>query len=97
MADAVPPREMSNYTYEQQALRKADGIHAAWTHTGSSGQWKVPRSAHQQRPHLAHTTAAKASKTLGLLRRNLSENTKDVKKATYTALVRPTLEYASPV
>ena len=82
MADAVPPREMSNYTYEQQqALREADGIHAAWTHTGSSGQLKVSRSAHQQRPHLAHATAAKASKTLGFLRRNLSENTKDVKKA----------------
>ena len=47
MADAVPTREMSSYTYkQQQALREADGIQAPWTHTGSSGQWKVP----SQRP-----------------------------------------------
>ena len=41
-------------------------------------------------------TAAKASKTLGFLRRNLSECAKEVKETAYTALVRPTLEYASP-
>ena len=41
-------------------------------------------------------TAAKASKTLGFLRRNLNECTKEVKETAYTALVRPTLEYASP-
>ena len=40
-------------------------------------------------------TTAKASKTLGFLRRNLSECTKQVKSAAYTSLVRPTLEYAS--
>ena len=40
--------------------------------------------------------AAKASKTLGFLRRNLSECTKEVKRAAYTALVRPIMEYVSP-
>ena len=40
-------------------------------------------------------TAAKASKTLGFLRRNLNECTKEVKETAYTALMRPTLEYAS--
>ena len=40
-------------------------------------------------------TTAKASKTLGFLRRNLSECTKQVKSAAYTSLVCPTLEYAS--
>ena len=41
------------------------------------------------------STTAKASKTLGFLRRNLSKCTKQVKSAAYTSLVRPTLEYAS--
>ena len=41
-------------------------------------------------------TAAKASKTLGFLRRNLNECSKEVKETAYTALMRPTLEYASP-
>ena len=43
-----------------------------------------------------NATAAKASKTLGFLRRNLSECTKEVKETAYTALMRPALEYASP-
>ena len=41
-------------------------------------------------------TAAKASKTLGFLRRNLSECTKEAKETAYKALMRPTLEYDSP-
>ena len=40
--------------------------------------------------------AARASKTLGFLRRNLGECTKKVKRTAYTALVRPIMEYASP-
>ena len=42
-------------------------------------------------------TVAKASKTFGFLRRNLSECTTHVKSAAYTSLVRPTLEYSSAV
>ena len=42
-------------------------------------------------------TVAKASKTHGFLRRNLSECTTHVKSAAYTSLVRPTLEYSSAV
>ena len=40
--------------------------------------------------------ADKASRTLGFLRRNLGECTKEVTIAAYTSLVRSTLEYASP-
>ena len=40
-------------------------------------------------------TTAKASKTLGFLKRNLSECTKQLKSAAYTSRVRPTLEDAS--
>ena len=40
--------------------------------------------------------AAKASRTLGFLQRNLGECTMEVKSTAYTSLVRPVLEYASP-
>ena len=39
--------------------------------------------------------SSKAFKTLGFLRRNLHNCTKDVRETTYSTLVRPTLEYAS--
>ena len=40
---------------------------------------------------------AKASRTIGFLRCNLYNCTKEVREATYCTLVRPTLEYASAV
>ena len=39
----------------------------------------------------------KANRTLDFLRRNLSSCPQDVKKTAYKGLVRPILEYASPV
>ena len=42
------------------------------------------------------SVAAKASRTLGFLRRNLGQCTKGVKSTAYTSLVRLVLEYASP-
>jgi hypothetical protein len=41
--------------------------------------------------------AAKGNRTVGFLRRNLKDCTTEVRKATYTTMVRPTLEYASTV
>ena len=41
--------------------------------------------------------ANKGNRTLGFIRRNLKECTAPVKAATYTAMVRPSLEYASTV
>ena len=38
-----------------------------------------------------------ANRTLGFLRRNLSSCPQDVKETAYKGLVRPVLEYASPV
>ena len=43
------------------------------------------------------TTCKKANKTLGFLRRNLKIGNKKVKETAYKTLVRPILEYASPV
>ena len=39
----------------------------------------------------------KGNKTLGFLRRNFKDCTSQVKAATYTTMVRPTLEYATTV
>ena len=39
----------------------------------------------------------KANRTLGFLRRNLSSCPQDIKEVAYKGLVRPILEYASPV
>jgi hypothetical protein len=39
----------------------------------------------------------KGNKTLGFIRRNLKDCTKPVKSAAYTAIVRPTVEYASTI
>ena len=40
--------------------------------------------------------AAKASRTLGFMRRNLGQCTMETKSTAYTSLARPVLEYASP-
>ena len=47
-------------------------------------------------PHI-NNIVAKASKMLNFIRRNLSKCTKDVKSTAYLSLVRPILEYSSPV
>ena len=70
------------------------GIHSKWWIVESTSEWTSAMTC------LAHVVAmaAKASKTLGFLRRNLviRESTKEVEETAYTALVRPTLDYASP-
>ena len=47
-------------------------------------------------PHINNITC-KANKTLGFLRRNMKNCTRKVKNLTYTSLVRPVIEYSSPV
>jgi hypothetical protein len=47
-------------------------------------------------PHIQNITT-KATKTLGLLRRNLSLAPRETKVNAYQTLVRPQLEYASPI
>ena len=44
----------------------------------------------------AGRTCTEASRTLGLLRRNLGQCTMEVKSTAYTSLVIPVLDYASP-
>lgn len=47
-------------------------------------------------PHINNITS-KANKTIGFLRRNMRNCTRKVKNTTYTSLVRPIIEYSSPV
>ena len=58
-----------------------------------------PRPATEDLSWMKHIseTARKANRTLGLLRRNFKDCSKQVKATTYTTVVRPILEYASPV
>ena len=42
-------------------------------------------------------TAAKASRTLGFLRRNLRDCSKEVWSSAYSAIIQPTLDYASTI
>jgi hypothetical protein len=37
------------------------------------------------------------NRTLGFIRRNLKDYTRTVKETSYTAIVRPTIEYAATV
>ncbi len=46
--------------------------------------------------HINRITA-NANKTLGFVRRNLSQCDKDIKETAYVNLVRPTVEYCSAV
>jgi hypothetical protein len=39
--------------------------------------------------------AAKGNRTLGFIRRNLKDCTRTVKETSYTAIARPTIEYAA--
>ena len=48
------------------------------------------------KPHI-ESIASKANRTLGFIRRNLKISNKSLKESAYKALVRPILEYASPV
>ena len=47
-------------------------------------------------PYINNITT-KANKNLGFLRRNMKNCTRKVKNLTYTSLVRPVVEYSSPV
>ena len=47
--------------------------------------------------HQIDNKVSKANKTLGFLRRNLSNCPESIKELAYKALVRPHLEYSSPL
>ena len=75
----------SNKCFKRQTEYK---LHGHTLEVVDSGKYLVVQISNDLTWHTqGDATADKASKTLGFLRRNLSECAKDVKKATYTVLV----------
>ena len=75
------------YTLHGHVLRAVDTAKYLEVNISGDLSWKT---------HV-DKTAAKASSTLGFLRRNLINCTKEVRKRTYNTFVLPTLEYAATV
>ena len=75
------------YSLEETVLEIVDNIKYLALTISKDSKWKT---------HVSNV-CTKANKTLGFLRRNLSSCPQDVKEPAYKGLVRPFLEYASPV
>ena len=75
------------YSLEGRVLENVDNIKYLGVTVSKDLKWNI---------HVSNV-CIKANRTLGFLRSNLSSCTQDVKEAAYKGLVRPVLEYASPV
>ena len=77
----------SSYTLHSQVLEVTDASKYLGVKVTDDLTWSK---------HISEV-AGKANQTLGFLRRNFKQCTKEVKTATYTTMVRPVLDYASTV
>ena len=78
-------RRETNYFLHGQRLQVIDSAKYLGVTLSDDLQWEKHTQA----------TAAKASRTLGFLRRNFRDCSKQVRATTYKSMVRPTMEYAS--
>ena len=78
-------RRRRQYTLHGHILESVDSAKYLGVHVSQDMSWQT---------HV-NKTAAKASSTLGFLRRNLYSCTQDVRERTYSMFVLPTLKYAS--
>ena len=78
-------RRETNYILHGQCLEVTDSAKYLGVTLSDDLQWEKHTQA----------TAAKASRTLGFLRRNFRDYSKQVRTTTYKSMVRPTMEYAS--
>ena len=78
-------RRRRQYTLHGHILESVDSAKYLGVHVSQDMGWQT---------HV-NKTAAKASSTLGFLRRNLYSCTQDVRERTYSMFVLPTLNYAS--
>ena len=76
-----------NYTMLNQTLQSVDSIQYLGVNIQKNLKWDK---------HVNHIVS-RANKSLGFVRRNLHQCPEKIKTQAYTALVRPTLEYASAV
>ena len=100
VANKVPPRKMSGHSHQYQRRHERHTVYRLHGHTleaVDSGMYLGLTISYDLSWHRnVDAIARKASRTLGLLRRNLEQFTMEVKSTAYTSLVRPELEYASP-
>ena len=82
---AIPQGDQLPYFLHGQRLQVADSAEYLGVTFSEDLKWEK----HTQ------TTAAKASHTLGFLRRNLKDCSKQVRSTTYKSMVCLTMEYAS--
>ena len=80
-------RRETTYTLHGHILEAVESAKYLGVTIGEDLQWKT---------HIDNITA-KASRTVGFLRRNLYNCTNEVREATYCSIVSPTLDYASSV
>ena len=78
-------RRETNFFLHGQRLQVTDSAKYLGVTLSDDLQWEKHTQA----------TAAKASRTLGFLRRNFRDCSKQVRATTYKSMVRPTMEYAS--
>ena len=78
---------IATYTLEGTVLENVDRIKYLGVTITNNLRWNT---------HVGNI-CTKANRTLGFLRRNLSLCPREVKEMAYKGLVRPILEYASPV
>jgi len=78
-------RRETHYYLHGQRLQVVDSAKYLGVTLSEDLQWEKHTQA----------TAAKASRSLGFLRRNLRDCSREVRKSTYQTLVRPSMEYAA--
>ena len=98
MADELPSGEVySAENHNQQVIPQGDYfLHGQRLQVADSTKYLgVTFSDNLQWEKHTQATSAMASRTLGFLRRNLKDCSKQVRSTTYKSMVRPTMEYAS--
>ena len=83
---------------QRKVLTASYFIHGQTLETTSASKYPgITISSELSWSNHVEDVAARGNRTVWFLRRNFKECTPKVKSATYTTMVRPTLEYASAV
>ena len=77
----------THYVLHGQVLEAVDHAKYLWLEISHDLKWN----------HYVQNVTTKANRTLGYIRRNIRTKHKGIRQTAYQTLVRPQLEYASPV
>ncbi|XP_063446774.1 uncharacterized protein LOC134726303 [Mytilus trossulus] len=96
--DSISSRFLKELSSElAPALAHIFNFQLMWGKSQMTGEWHMwCPSLRKETRHINQTTA-KASRSVGFLRRNLRSCPQEVKSQAYTTLMRPVFEYASAV